>query len=106
MNKSEYKTYQENVESFFKTEGITNLSTGGEGDCSCCGMDLGDQIEPSFARTPCECCGSSLGGDRHHATGYNPETKEVTCYSVCIDCLYYAEYGQLDDMTMSDMEED
>ena len=27
-------------------------------------------------------------------------------YEVCQDCLYYAEYGELDDMTMMDMEEE
>jgi len=47
-----------------------------------------------------------LSGDRYHCSGYCPESKEVYFYDVCCDCLYYAEYGQLDDVTMMDMEEE
>ena len=97
MTKKEYENYTTRVELFFKNEGINNLSqiTDDDGDC-----------EPYFSSKNCDCCNRSLGGDRYDCNGYNPETKEVQEYSVCIDCVYYAEYGQLDDMTMMDMEED
>lgn len=99
MNNQEYKEYEANVADFFKREGITNLSTVYD-------EETGENDEPSFSWGPCQCCGSTLGGDRYKCNGYNPTTKEVQNYTVCTDCVYYAEYGQLDDMTMMDMEED
>lgn len=36
---------------------------------------------------------------------YQISLGDVFEYEVCVDCLYYAEYGQLDDMTMLDIEE-
>ena len=91
MNKKEYKEYQERVNKFFKREGINNLS-------------LEDGEESFFTSQPCECCNRELGGDRYHCSGYNPQTEDTTCYDVCWDCLYYAEYGHLDDMQMLDIE--
>ena len=96
MKLSEYREYQSNVADFFKSEGITNLSTIAD--------EEGD-TEPSFSWQSCDCCGSSLGGDRYDCNGYNPETKEIYEYSVCPDCVYYAAYGSLDDMTMLDMDQ-
>ena len=97
MTKKEYENYTTRVELFFNNEGINNLSqiTDDDGDC-----------EPSFSSINCDCCNRSLGGDRYECNAYNPDTKEIQEYSVCTDCVYYAEYGQLDDMTMMDMEED
>jgi len=66
---------------------------------------LDNEDESYFSWKPCECCGSHLGGDRVDCNGYNPETQEIYEYSVCIDCEYYAEYGQLDDMTMLEIKE-
>ena len=45
------------------------------------------------------------GGDREEANGYNPTTHEVQTYELtCIDCIYYAECGELDDKTMQEIE--
>ena len=107
MNKIEYKMYQKAVNSFFDREGIINLSAeigeDPEHECIICGELVG--CDPYFSWSSCECCGSRLGGSRYHATGYNPKTKEAYCYEICIDCMYYAEYERLDDLTMLDMEE-
>ena len=108
MTKTEYAEYEADVAKFFKREGIHNLSTASEedietGKCRWCNEEV--YIDWYFSWRHCECCGSNLGGDRQHVSGYNPKTEEVSCYEVCIDCYYYAEYGQLDDMTMMDMEE-
>lgn len=54
----------------------------------------------------CECCGRPEGGNREHATGWNPTTEEIQEYTACSDCIYYAEYGKLDDMTMLDVSSD
>ena len=94
MTHAEYKNYQANVARFFEREGLQNLSE----------IDSGK--ESYFSWSMCDCCGSPLGGDRYDCSGYNPTTKEVQeVYRVCVDCIYYNVYGQLDDMTMLDMTE-
>jgi hypothetical protein len=125
--KKEYEEYCAAVEEFFKTEGITNLS-GGHLTCQNCGFDDEEvdghtvnftdeekcikcgasremMDEPYFSWRSCECCGGMLGGNREHATGYNPTTKEIQEYEVCSNCIYFAEYGKLDDMTMMEIGE-
>lgn len=92
MTKREYAEYQQAVADFFEREGIANLSS--------------TSSEPFFSWSPCECCGRPEGGDREEASGYNPKTQEVQNYDcICTDCIYYAEYGQLDDTTMQEIED-
>ena len=91
MNREKYKEYEARVAHFLKEEGLTSVSSTGD--------------ENEFSWTHCECCGSSFGGSRYTVSGYAPETREVFEYEVCDDCLYYLEYGRLDDQTMMDMEE-
>jgi hypothetical protein len=120
MTEVEYAEYQRSVAAFFEGEGITNLSSGCYRcpECSehpvmdfdanypkCPNCGFGAYPESFFSWNPCHCCGSSLGGNREHATGYNPTTEEVQEYVVCEDCIYYAEYSRLDDQTMLDIEE-
>jgi hypothetical protein len=96
MTKAEYLAYEKAVQSFFEREGVNNLSFVSEEEGLC---------EPFFSWRRCDCCGTHLGGDRYHCNGYNPTTKEVQEYDcVCGDCVYYAEYGRLDDMTMMEVE--
>ena len=89
MKKEQYDAFTRAVEQFFEREQINCLSASGE--------------ESYFSHRPCECCSRPLAGDRYEASGYNPHTNEVQTYEVCSDCLYFAEYGQLDDSTMLDM---
>ena len=96
--KSDYAEYERRVADFFAEEGITNLSAMTD--------EEGNAEEQAFSRTPCDCCRRSLGGTRIHASGYNPQTKEIKTYWICIDCENYAEYGQLDDTTMLDLKDD
>lgn len=116
MTKEEYEAYQKTVGSFFATEKITNL-TSGHIECPDCHCEWNDQDkcpecnesrscfdEPFFSNRPCDCCKTYLAGNRCHATGYNPEEKQIQEYDVCEDCVYYAEYGQLDDQTMMEIE--
>lgn len=92
MNKQEYAEYEARVAEFF-SHGLANLST--KSDCH----------EPFFSWHPCQCCGTHLGGNRYECDGYNEKTKEVEEYdNICEDCVYYAEYGQLDDTTMANLE--
>jgi hypothetical protein len=95
MNKQEYAEYEASVAEFFESEGLANLSIISE-----------ENSEPYFSWIPCDCCGRPEGGDRYDANGYNPTTKEVQDgYAICTDCMYYAEYGRLDDMTMYGIED-
>lgn len=87
MNGAEYADYQERVKEFFEEEGIRNLSLE---------EDENGNSESWFSMNPCDCCGRPLGGDRFNASGWNPETKEVQKYEVCWDCIYMAEYGELE----------
>jgi len=91
MTKTEYKEYQKQVEDFFEGECINNLSYDPDGGAN-------------FSTNTCECCGSQMAGDRYIAIAYSQMTQEVQEYEVCADCLHYAEYGHLDDMTMMDMD--
>jgi hypothetical protein len=86
MNRQQYEEYKNRVDIFFNN-GLINLSTVSQ--------------EPFFSWHSCDCCGSSLGGNRYKCNGYNEKTKEVETYEyVCEDCVYYCEYGQLDDAQM------
>jgi hypothetical protein len=118
MTKSEYADYEATVAAFFEREGIQNLSTGHlqcpdceiDFECSACprcGKDAGSfPLEPFFSWSACDCCGTTLGSNREDAHGWNPATREIQTYTVCEDCVYYAEYGQLDDRTMMEIEQE
>lgn len=110
MTKKEYQHYQEAIERNLK--GIEHVSTGACPGCSECDLDkdcteeereLAD--EPNFSWIPCKACGSMLGGDRHKAHGIIQGTRELTHLEVCSDCLYFLNYGKLDDLTMMEMGE-
>jgi hypothetical protein len=66
--------------------------------------EVEDADEPHFSWSSCEVCGSHLGGDRHpwHARTKDGSLIHGTC---CSDCLYYLNYGTLDDTTMLSVEE-
>jgi hypothetical protein len=87
--------YQARVAEFF-SHGLNNLSAKSDENGTC---------EPFFSWRHCQCCGTHLAGDRYECDGYNGVTDEVEEYDcICGDCVYYAEYGQLDDMTMLEIE--
>lgn len=93
MTKQEYQEYQAAVELFFSRAGIANLSADA------------DSQEPHFSSRLCNCCRRYFGGNRFYCSGYNRSSKKVQDgYEICTDCVYYAEYGQLDDMTMLEIE--
>lgn len=91
MTRKEYEDYKARVGEFF-SHGLANLSSKGE---------------PYFSWSSCNCCGNTLGGDRYDCDGYNRATKEVEEYdNICTDCVYFVEYGQLDDTTMMEIEDE
>ena len=111
---ADYAEFERRFAQFMDKENLTHLCGGhlrcpecdtpGTDDESCpeCGEAYN---EPFFSWSSCDCCNRPLSGDREHASGCNRDTGEVQEYSgVCQDCLYYAEYGKLDDMTMLNVE--
>lgn len=93
MTKRQYADYQASVAAFMHN-GLTNLSSKGT-------------AEPFFSWTRCQCCKRPGAGMREECNGYNTITNEIEEYDcICEDCVYYAEYGQLDDMTMLSIEKD
>ena len=99
MNRKEYMEYQGRVET--NLDGLDCVSTGISPDC----QDCPETDEPFFAWRPCDSCDSSLGGDRYCAHGRNKDG-QVIHFDICADCMYYFNYGQLDDQSMMDIEED
>lgn len=94
MNKKQYKEFQKNFKDFFIKEEIDCMSSKEQ------------EQEPYFSSWPCDCCGSPLRGNRQDYIAYNPKRKEIQgSYSICIDCIYYNEYGHLDDLTMLEMKD-
>lgn len=110
MTKVEYREYEERVAYYL--DGLKFISTGYCPGCAECTETYGEtdddghypEVEGSFSWESCEICNRPLGGDRFpwHAVNDDDEIIHGEC---CVDCMYYLEYGQLDDMTMLDMEE-
>lgn len=102
MTKQEYADYEERVATYLK--GCEAVSTGpcpGCEGCADCQKENGEYHEdPWFSWQPCEIC-HGLAGDRH--SWHCIIDGEITHGSCCTDCYYYIEYGQLDDMTMLDI---
>ena len=96
MTKQEYKEYEIRFAEFMRLNELNNLTRID-------GPDEDDFQEPYFSWRPCEVCQTHLGGNRIEANGYS-RTGVIYEFEICTDCEYYAEYGQLDDMTMMDME--
>lgn len=91
MTPQEYKQYKRAVARFFETEHIHFES-------------INTEKEAWFSWRACECCGSPLGGDRYQLRAVNKDDNEIVEYAVCVDCMYYITYGQLDDTTMLEIE--
>lgn len=97
MNAKQYSEYQSAVASFLTRN---NCRPGLHGPAK-------QDQEPFFSWRACECCGSKLGGNLEtysfavHTPQGKPDQFEA---DICTDCVYYLAYGQLDDMTMMDME--
>lgn len=63
--------------------------------------------EPHVSSSMCALCGDRQQGMREYANGLMKDSFEgreriiaVALGSICEDCVYYAEYGRLDDRTM------
>jgi len=90
MTRKEYEAYLARFESFMEQNDISSFSAQGE---------------PFFSASPCEVCGSKLGGNRYQCNAIQSETGDIITFNACVDCVYFVDMGQLDDMTMLSTEE-
>lgn len=96
MNATEYKEFQQDFDAGIK--GLNYLSTGGCPGCEECGIEESAEeycVEPHFSWSSCDICGSHLGGDRHPAH-YCDDDGAINHLDICTDCLFYAEYGEIE----------
>jgi hypothetical protein len=107
MTHAEYERYEKHIADFIAAEGLSFLSTGTEDrlDPAIHSEDYQgrESCDPWFSWHPCECCGSPLGGSREYLYARN-EANEIVQFEICVDCVYYVNYGRLDDMTMMEVE--
>ena len=115
MTGQEFADYRLRVAEFMKREGIDTFSSGVV-NCPDCGADFDDSgaceicgetrelfSEPFVSSAECECCGDPCQGNRGHVTAFRVADREVLGFNVCEDCVYYVEYGRLDDRRMREM---
>jgi hypothetical protein len=93
--KQDYEEYEKTVREFIKRDNLSFISTG---------TNDGEQdVDPWFSWRSCECCQSGLGGNREYLCAWSGETRVQ--YEICEDCVYYHNYGRLDDTTMLRVED-
>lgn len=112
MTKADYEEYEADV-----NRGLIDLEFVSSGPCPGCEdclecktpdyppegwFDLAG--EPHFSRSSCDVCSCSLRGDRYPVHGFEKNHKEPIHFDACVDCMYYVEYGRLDDTTMDRIE--
>ena len=112
-NTEDYAKYEAAVES--GGEGLEHFSSGVCLNCSDCedycaredydsDEDWYEAVSEShFSWSDCDLCNRQLGGDRYPAHALSDD-REITHLDVCDDCVYYIEYGRLDDTTIDRIE--
>lgn len=89
MTKTEYAAYVSRFEDGIK--GYTHFTTDGE---------------EYFSWRRCSICGTTEGGSREDGQAVDSKSDAIVFVgSICLDCVYFNEYGRLDDMTMMEVEE-
>ena len=107
MTLQKYREYQERVDHYLS--GLIHVSTGPCPNCADCGLEDVEDMncekyelagEGGFSWSPCEICNSPLGGNRYPVHAVNPDDDSVVHMTGCANCVYFLEYGRLDDLTM------
>lgn len=96
MTSQQYREFQEKFAEFMRVNHFDSLHFTDE--------------EGFFSHMPCDCCNrKKSAGTRYTVTGLT-ETNHgvgimsVETFDICQDCVYFAEYGKLDDATMQEIE--
>lgn len=92
----DYEEFRFRFQEFMSREGIRSFSDLTD--------EAGNTVRDEFSKSPCECCRRPLAGERTNVGAWQSETRQILTFWVCQDCEYFAEYGQLDDTTMMDIE--
>jgi hypothetical protein len=110
VNAAEYAAYEEAFAEGMN--GITHFSSGSAiRQCRVCVQGEADlesfegedtyETHSYFSWSRCDICHSGFGGERTDSHGiYDGALIHLLA---CDDCVYYAEYGQLDDQTMAEV---
>jgi hypothetical protein len=104
MTAQEYSDYQSRFSAFIEREHLSFMSTSCN-ELTELGNDDAPERESWFSWYPCECCGSHLGGSREYLYARDAND-DIVQFIICVDCVYYIEYGRLDDLTMMEVEKD
>ncbi len=121
--KKGYVEYVKSFHKFFDDNKVNMLATAvppcddcdvkldSDGECPECKKQLGDmdRPEPYFSWRSCECCGDTDGGNREDYIAFNigdPEDDTEYEVAICEDCVYFNEYGRLDDTAMMAVDKD
>lgn len=117
MTKQEYEDYQARVASTWKD--VEHVSSGGIPSCADCFPDAiecphceefldsdgkaitTENLEPWCSSSSCDICGDPLQGNRYPVHGLCKG--DLVHYDACDDCVYYTEYGRLDDAQMESL---
>jgi hypothetical protein len=110
MNKQQYTEYEERVAFYLK--GMKGVSTGPCSGCDICCKEYGlteggseeVTVEPWFSWSPCEICNDPIGGNREYWHGIIANDRQIVHGSCCEDCIYYINFGRLDDTTMQEID--
>ena len=89
MNNKQYLEFQKAI-AFFQMK--NNVRPG-------CHSPNGEE---SFSWLKCDCCGSKLACTRENLTFITNDGGEFGA-EICSDCVYFLEYGCLDDRQMMEM---
>ena len=84
---------------YFTNTVCENEEVGYCGKCEPC------EHTHEFSSYNCELCGTPLAGNRYPVVRIHP-LEENLFYAVCPDCVYFIEYGQLDDQSMSEIDDE
>lgn len=96
MTKKEYVKYERRF-----AEWHDSVQFPSSGYCPGCA----ECCEEHFSWYSCPICGTHLGGNRY-PVHYVDSDGEIEHIDACTDCVYYLEYGRLDDQTMLDMDQE
>jgi len=111
MNREQYQQYQADFTHY--TDGLEFVSTGPCPGCNNCFHWAENKNDPTndeydmaseghFSWAQCDFCGSTLGGTREPAHARIDDV--IHHFDICCDCVYYVNYGRLDDLTMLEID--
>lgn len=69
-------------------------------------IESGTSDEGGISSQGCDICGDSHQQTLYAAHGRDADDASLVHLEICENCVYYMEYGRLDDQTMASVERD